>query len=114
LIGNKAKRALTVFFAPMLYAKGLGTTFQDGASKEARMALLTEVVKGYNVLQLRDAFDAYATSSPDEMEKLDRSLVGVFLTSDQVLSDSSQSLPRCAATNKLLFRRNPGKYFAPD
>ena len=69
----------------MVYAKGLGTTFADGTSKEARMALLPVVVKGHNVLQLRGVFDSYATSFPKETEELDRSLVVGFLTNDQVL-----------------------------
>jgi hypothetical protein len=53
------QHALGVVYAPIVDAKGLRTIFSDRSSKEARMALLSVAVKGYNVLQLREPFNDF-------------------------------------------------------
>ena len=69
----------------MMFAKGLATNFSDGTSKGARVKLLGEVIKGYNVLGLRSVFDDFESKYPKGMAALDKSQLSTFSTADQVL-----------------------------
>ena len=81
----------------------------------AMMILESVVVKGYDVLQLREVFDVYPTtcqwSFPKEMLKVDYSFVTV---SSLLTRYSSQSLSRWAATDKRLFCRSAEEVFAEE
>lgn len=73
--GNRAEHALSAQMVPMAFAMGLATTHAENDSKSARNSLLVRVIKGSNVLNLRADIGGYVAHLPEEMARLDRSLV---------------------------------------
>ena len=81
---SKATHALNVHLAPMVISSGLAVTFADVTSKADRMSLVVKVIKGSNVLSLRESIDSVSTRYPLQMEELDKGMLGVHNTTQQV------------------------------
>ncbi len=76
---------LSAQLVPMILASGLEVTFPDAKSKSARNNLIVKVIKGANVLNLREDIDAYPSRFPDAMAGLDKNLLGAHLQASQVI-----------------------------
>ena len=79
---------LAAQLVPMIFATGLGTTYSEGDSKAARTRnnLLVKVIRGATVLKLRDEIDTYPACSPEDMVRLDRSIVAVSFGAEKILT----------------------------
>ena len=63
-------------------------TYSEGDSKAARTRnnLLVKVIRGATVLKLRDEIDTYPACSPEDMVRLDRSIVAVSFGAEKILT----------------------------
>ena len=75
-----------------IFAAGLGTSYYESESKAARNKLLFQVIKGGNVLNLRDVIDTYPACFPNGMVRLDKNLLTLFAGADKVLTKPLLSL----------------------
>ena len=58
--------------------------FADVQRKADRSILVMKVIKGCNVLNLRNSIDSVATHFPQSMADLDKTLVGAYVSAQQV------------------------------